>query len=296
MSEDEPRKALFHELRTQYHAKLLGSILYADGQGVPSIADGDSVGSVRIARGILDRLRLTTGVKESATPAARLAGQRAGREFEKQTADFIGMCFRRLEHLRPGTWHVTYAGSQGITQFEQYSHIFELNQAVLDNPSLAVILGSDYVIKPDIVVFRDTESDEAINDREFLVDGEVTKLASLRRANGGKSLLHASISCKWTLRSDRAQNARSEALNLMRIRKGRAPHILCVTGEPTPARLASIALGTGDIDCVYHFALTELMETLAAADTDSSAEEMLRIMVDGRRLKDIADIPLDLAI
>jgi hypothetical protein len=68
-----------------------------------------------------------------------------------------------------------------------------------------------------------------------------------------------------------------------------------VTGEPLPSRLASIALGTGDIDCVYHFALTELKETVADEQL-SDAREMLGIMVSGRRLKDISDLPLDLAI
>ena len=70
--------------------------------------------------------------------------------------------------------------------------------------------------------------------------------------------LHASISCKWTIRSDRAQNARTEGLNLIRNRKGHTLHITIVTAEPYPQRIASVALGTGDIDCVYHIALPEL--------------------------------------
>ena len=36
-----------------------------------------------------------------------------------------------------------------------------------------------------------------------------------------------------------------------------------MTAEPAPSRLAAIALGTGDIDCVYHFALPELLDVLA---------------------------------
>ena len=107
--------------------------------------------------------------------------------------------------------------------------------------------------------------------------------------------MHASVSCKWTIRSDRAQNARSEALNLVRNRKGRLPHVVIVTGEPTPSRIASIALGTGDIDCVYHFALTELRETVAELDF-SDAKDMLDTMIDGKRLRDIADLPIDLVI
>ena len=34
------------------------------------------------------------------------------------------------------------------------------------------------------------------------------------------------------MRSDRAQYSRTEALNLIRNRKGRLPHIVVVTGEP----------------------------------------------------------------
>ena len=70
-------------------------------------------------------------------------------------------------------------------------------------------------------------------------------------------MLHASISCKWTIRSDRSQNSRTEALNLIRNRKGRVPHIAVVLFEPLPSRIASIAMGTGDIDCTYHGALYE---------------------------------------
>jgi len=81
----------------------------------------------------------------------------------------------------------------------------------------------------------------------------------------------------------------------MRNRKGHLPHIAVVTAEPSPSRLASIALGTGDIDCVYHFALYELQETLKSLGLDD-AQEALAIMVEGKRLKDISDLPLDLAI
>lgn len=160
---------------------------------------------------------------------------------------------------------------------------------------MAAALGSDYTITPDIVVARELEGDSVINRNSRLVDESVSRLASLREINGGLPLLHASISCKWTIRSDRAQNARSEALNLIRNRKGRLPHVVVVTAEPTPSRLASIALGTGDIDCVYHFALYELQKTLQRLKMDDAAD-LLAVMVNGKRLKDISDLPLDLAI
>lgn len=59
------------------------------------------------------------------------------------------------------------------------------------------------------------------------------------------------------------------------------------------SRIASLAYGTGDIDCMYHFALRELAE--AVADNDSDVE-LLEVLVSGRRLRDISDLPFDLAI
>ena len=151
------------------------------------------------------------------------------------------------------------------------------------------------MIAPDVLVVREPESDDSINAQRRIVDASVALRSGLRQRNSALPILHASISCKWTLRSDRAQNARSEALNLIRNRKGRVPHIAVVTGEPLPSRLASLALGTGDLDCVYHFALTELVTSVRNLGIEDSAN-LLKIMVDGRRLKDISDLPLDLAI
>ena len=71
--------------------------------------------------------------------------------------------------------------------------------------------------------------------------------------------------------------------------------MVVVTGEPTPSRLSSLALGTGDVDCVYHFALPELVASVQALDASDSVE-LLNIMIEGNRLKDIADLPLDLAV
>ena len=97
-----------------------------------------------------------------------------------------------------------------------------------------------------------------------------------------------------SLRSDRGQNARTEALNLIRNRKGRLPHVVSLTAEPLPTRIASLALGTGDLDCVYHFALPELRESIADVKNEDQLD-MLMILIDGRRLRDISDLPFDLA-
>ena len=62
-----------------------------------------------------------------------------------------------------------------------------------------------------------------------------------------------------------------------------------------PNRLASLALGTSDIDCVYHFALYELLRAVKEVGSED-AIELLDTLVSGKRLKDISDLPLDLAV
>lgn len=84
-------------------------------------------------------------------------------------------------------------------------------------------------------------------------------------------------------------------MNLIRNRKGRVPHIVSITVEPLPGRIASLALGTSDLDCVYHFALSELLEVVTPKDFPD-AYETLRMLVDGKRLRDISDLPLDLCV
>lgn len=89
--------------------------------------------------------------------------------------------------------------------------------------------------------------------------------------------------------------AGGQALGLIRNRKGHLPHIMVVTGEPLPSRISSLAMGTGDIDCMYHFALYELVEAVKDTEAEDSIE-MLNSLITGKRLKDISDLPLDLCI
>lgn len=161
------------------------------------------------------------------------------------------------------------------------------------DPTLAAVLGNSYDISPDVVLLRSPESDDFFNAGVQRVDESVARRSPLRLLNNSNDIIGGIISCKWTLRSDRAQNARSEALNIIRNRKGRTPHIVVVTGEPTPSRLASLALGTGDIDMVYHFALPELEKSVGISGNDEAAS-MLGILLEGNRLRDISDLVIDI--
>jgi hypothetical protein len=277
------RRAFFKRLNAEVHLQTPSGQL--------TNADDDSAQSVKIAQAIARRVGAGTAVKKP-------SGQTLGGLFENIVGAFLGDSFPRLSALRPGKWvFPASSGRQGQSGFgfEQYAHLKELSDLVRTQRRVRASLGNDYVISPDIVLVREPLTDAEINANGILVDGIAGTRASIRKDFGGLPFLQACISCKWTLRSDRAQNARSEALNLIRNRKGRAPHIVVVTAEPTPSRIASLALGTGDIDCVYHFALPELIESVEELGYED-AQELLAVMVDGKRLKDISDLPLDLAL
>lgn len=280
-------------LRRAFHKSLLETgVLSVSDKGVVSNADSSSNPSKRLSFNIYEQISSTTG-----RISQKLAGQTAGAGFETLCAEFLEASFSVLNHLRPGDWVVGKDGVQGgvgVAYFEQFAHLAQLEALAKSDPALKAILGSDYLIKPDVLVARQPVSDEAINRNQKLIgeDG-LAGNSPLRSANNSNLILHATVSCKWTMRSDRAQNARTEALNLMKNRKGRVPHIVVITGEPTPGRIASLAYGTGEIDCVYHFALPELIE---AVRNDSSDDDALNAMIEGKRLRDISDLPFDLII
>ena len=284
-------QALIAQARQRYHAELLANgVLTIDEKGIPSNADRSSSISIAIAQGIANRLM--ANIQEKAV------GQTAGAKFEQLNMEFLEATFPHLQNLRPGKWHIAKLGNRNsikTSSFAQYEHLDYLSQLTKADARLAASMGNDYMVAPDVVVYRETEEDDVINEGQTVVDESVCNHSDIRKSCGGLPILHASISAKWTMRSDRAQNSRTEALGLIRNRKGRLPHIMVVTGEPMPARIASLALGTGDIDCVYHFALKELVEAVNEINAEDSIE-MLNILISGKRLKDISDMPLGLTV
>ena len=285
--------ALLSEARKAFHHQLVGSgALSINSDGVASIADGSQKTSRALARSIAEELGAS--VLED-----KLVGQSAGSLFEIAVRDFLSATFPRLSSIRPGKWEISNVGGSRaayhIARYEPYTHLDDLAHAIEVDPTLRAVLGNSYEISPDVMILRGPASDAEINSDSLLVD-EMSGLMSVMRGDyNERSIVHGIVSCKWTLRSDRAQNARSEALNMIRNRKGRTPHIVVVTAEPMPNRLASLALGTGDIDCVYHFALYELIRAVKEVGSEDAAET-LETLVQGKRLKDISDLPLDLAV
>lgn len=291
-------EALITSARRDFHRSLFErGILTKSDAGVLSNADRSSTLSKTIAASIARQLVDEGGYIFNAIE--KLSGQTLGKEFEKTVMRFVESTFPSLQNLRPGYWTVIQLGNNArlkTSDFAQYEHLAYLNELTKANHELKASLGNDYVVAPDVVVYRDLCRDDEINASREIVDGDYATRADLRWMDDGrKPILHASISAKFTMRSDRAQNSRTEALNLIRNRKGRLPHIVVVTAEPMPNRIASLALGTGDIDCVYHFALNELVVAVEESGSEMAIETLDTLIV-GKRLKDISDLPLDLTV
>jgi NgoMIV restriction enzyme len=216
---------------------------------VPNLADVDNPESMRIAAGMLDELGVARD-RPSAVP------RDPGGPLEQAVCDHLG---RALPHLeRDRGWIV--ARGEIITRFDQYAHLSDVDRLVRANPELRITVGTDYLIKPDVVVGL----------------GKVTTASNLPP-------LHAAISCKWTIRSDRVQNIRHECLQMIRHRRGRQPHLVTVTAEPLPTRLASIARGTGEVDAVYHVAYDALAASVAA-NANPDQQDAWREVTGQRRL------------
>lgn len=289
--------ALIAQERKAFHKQLLDTeTLTLTADGIVSNADKNSKLSKQIAQEIIRLIGQNDGLDICLTK--KIAGQTLGKQFEFCVTGFLQKTFPFLSNLRPGYWKIFQLGNNNrlkTSDFAQYEHLAYLSRLTAADSQLAASLGNDYLIAPDIVIYRELCEDSEINANLEIVDQYTCTMADLRKANGGKPILHASISAKFTMRSDRAQNSRTEALNLIRNRKGRVPHIAVVTAEPMPNRLASLALGTGDIDCVYHFALYELEQSVHKFGSEDSVD-LLKALISGRRLKDISDLPLDLAV
>lgn len=224
--------------------------------GVPNTADKDSAQSVAIAQELLSAL----GISGYAP-----GGSAGGTALEDGVCDLLKLKLPQLDPRRP--WEVKKGGE--ISRFRQYAHLARLDALVKDDKTLKVELGQDYLITPDVTV-------------GFL-------------AGEPPPVLHAAVSCKFSIRSDRVQNIRHEGVAMIRHRRGRQPHIVTVTSEPLPSRLAAICRGTGEVDAVYHVCLTELSAAVSAVGNPLQ-QDCLAEAVGQNRLHDLSELPAHLVV
>ena len=181
---------LILDARNRFHQSLIESGMWVvDSIGVPSNADvGDrskaKQGKYNVSTLIAQRMASIVGVPQVMEPKKK--GTSAGVKFEDLTAQFIRDTFPHLQHLRPGSWTVLSLGNQSATKassFAQYEHLEYLMELVNTNSKLMTVLGNDYVVAPDIVVYRGLYEDEEINiDRRYINDN-ICKMSSLRKKN-----------------------------------------------------------------------------------------------------------------
>lgn len=228
--------------------------------GNASMADKDSAASREIGAHMLKALGVTAKVTDS--------GQTLGTKLEQAVSDHLTAA---LPGSRGGRSVVVSRGTI-VSDFDQYRHLATLKTLIDKDKTdtLRASLGSDYLIRPDVTV--------GLEDQQ------------------GHQFLHAAVPCKWTLRSDRAQNVRHEGVVLIRHRRGRLPHITPVTAEPLPTRLASLARGTAEVDALYHVALDELDAAVRAAGKRKQVQALEELTGHGR-LRDLSELAgvLDLA-
>lgn len=226
----------------------------------PNLADRDSTTSVAIASELLKALGVTEQIS--------LGGQQAGRALEVAVEEYLR---DELPDLRPDRqWEV--ARGRRISTFQQYAHLKRLDELIRQDESgtLGSELGRDYLISPDVTV-----------GISLLEETDL--------------ILHAAVSCKLTIRSDRVQNIRHEGVIMTRHRRGRQPHVVVVTSEPLPTRLAAIARGTGEVDAVYHVALEELEASTKTAGTPEQQQTIIELVTQGR-LKPLEALVEDLSL
>jgi hypothetical protein len=232
---------------------------------LPNVADTGSASSIAISTALYSALGVDA---EHSKPGD------AGTLLEAGVQAYLAEALPQLDR-RP--WQVERPGRE-MTATGQYSHFEAVRQLIRDDEVLRASVGFDYLVKPDVTV---------VLPRRFNSAGAL-------HPDPAAPLLHACVSCKWTLRSDRAQNVRTEAAALIRHRSGRLPHIVVVTAEPTAGRIASIAQGTGEIDAVFHIALPQLKQAMRDAGYPKQATLLADLEGQGR-IYDLAELPAILA-
>ena len=257
--------------RAQIQDEICSRLLSLDENGIPSNADKTKESSIAIAQLILLRM-------DYYERTFRRSDQVKSFSFEQiifnATEQFLGGNFGKNQHF----WLLkSLVDSDLPKNLRPLSRVKEIISEY-ENQSTA----QANLLLPDILIFK-------IKDHlSHIIDFD-----NCSTIDFNDFILNASISCIWTLQPTHEQTSYSEVITTIRNRKGHLPHIVAVTAEPLPTRIASLALGTGDLDCVYHFALDELVEATREVDNEGQMD-MLQILIEGRRLRDISDLPFDL--
>ncbi len=239
----------------------------------PNLSDSSSSQSVLIAERFFEQLGVPDGAPEPADAGAGLA-------------DLVVSVIR---DVRPD---LTSARERHPRAFSQYEHLAIAEQAIdlegtglpraLDGVSarLAELAALHPPLQKDLrklqrTVSRiDTTLERYVNNVTALVARSARHsllgldVAVSRKPTEGARVdrpaeeLLLGISCKWTLRTDRGQDAVAQGDRLASHRRGPMPRYGVVTMECRPYYLAIVAEGSAGVDAVYHPALLQVRAAL----------------------------------
>ncbi|MDQ3151066.1 MAG: restriction endonuclease [Actinomycetota bacterium] len=240
----------------------------------PNLADVGSAASMQLAGYAYETMGISRGQLRSSRLESDSSGAASsGAALEKAIEDDLRATLPVRDSRR--SWLVSRGGD--VSTFAQFTHLNDLQRLLLENPTLRATFAGDYQVQTDVYVGVENSADA--HEPPFL---------------------HAAISSKWTIRSDRVQNVRHEFATLVRNRRGRAPHLVLVTAEPLPSRLLSIARGTGEVDAVYHLLYDELdvaVETLCGSGGRYPEQRVAwSEMIEQRRLRPYSALVDDLTL
>lgn len=213
--------------------------------------------------------------------------------FSSLVLKFIQKAFASSILARSQKWKIVNVRDKNeinrvkLAHYERLDYFTELAKTGTQLSTAA--LGNNVVLLPDILLYRNGFSDAEINAPFPVVDGQSAKNADLRASNGNPARLQAVISTLWQM--ENTKTYRTEAVQVVQKANG-LPYFFVVTGETLPSQLASL-LWMGKMDCIYHFALPELVQVVQKAG-EEDAGELLYALINEKRLKDISDLPLDL--
>lgn len=238
------------------------------GQAVaPNIADVGGVESLRIAGAIYDLVGIPRSKQRGVLQDEPESATSSGAALERGVEQDLHSSLAAIDNTR--NWSVTRSGD--ASAYRQFRHLGALQRLFEQDETLRTALGRDYHVKTDVYV-------------------------GVQPPNGSEPFLHAAVSCKWTIRSDRVQNVRHEFATLVRNRRGRLPHLVLITAEPLPSRLVSIARGTGEVDAVYHLMFDELDQALQTCGTTQGQQDQWNELVQQQRIKSYDELATDLSL
>lgn len=275
---------------------------YRTKNGKPNTSDAGDALSVEIGEALFDVLgvsRVTAGTEKDEPTGGVLAAA--------VTAD-LG---RRFPITVGG---IQVLPERKLFEFEQYRHVGAIRDVKPGRSkefNAAWRRLTTYVRKQPTRAADVRRVEEMISAVETSVDAADAVLRKLLDEIGDESLLgldltvarqgrldrlptlEVGLSLKWSLRTDRAQDCRSQGARMSALRRGRMPHFAVVTMEPRPYMLNLLGGGSGDVDCVYHLdlpALATAVDAVYSTPARLRGRDQFRRLVEQRRIRDYDEL------